>query len=129
MLGYLGKLSNILLKRGASQAKPEGGGCMSTESEGAVRCLEGFYKELHLVKEVPVLNSVSVSVWSCPETANSLLYLETDLPGDVVVHWGVCRDDSTTWEIPSTPHPPETKVFKNKALRTLLQVYYQMQSF
>ncbi|KAK8604393.1 hypothetical protein V6N13_099337 [Hibiscus sabdariffa] len=40
---------------------------------------------------------------------------------DVVVHWGVCRDDATRWEIPAAPYPPETTLFKNKALHTLLQ--------
>lgn len=65
---------------------------------------------------------MSVSVRQCPDTAKNILYLETDLPGDVVVHWGVCRDDAKNWEIPAAPHPPETTVFKNKALRTLLKV-------
>lgn len=85
--------------------------------------MEGFYEELPIVKEVAVDNSISVSVKKCPETTKYLLYLESDLPGDVVVHWGACRDDTRKWEIPAAPHPPETTVFKNKALRTLLQVH------
>lgn len=75
-----------------------------------------------IAKEVSVYNKVSVSVKKCPETAKNLLYLETDLLPDVVVHWGVCRDNSKKWEIPAAPHPPDTVVFKDKALRTLLQV-------
>lgn len=75
-----------------------------------------------IAKEVAVYNSVTVSVKKCPETAKNLLYLETDLPRDVVVHWGVCRDDAKKWEIPAAPHPPDTVIFKDKALRTLLQV-------
>ncbi|KAL6508114.1 hypothetical protein OROHE_021656 [Orobanche hederae] len=49
------------------------------------------------------------------------LHIETDLPGDVVVHWGVCRDEGKNWEVPEEPYPPETIIFKNKALRTRLQ--------
>lgn len=75
-----------------------------------------------ITKEVAVFNKVSVSVKKCPETTKNLLYLETDLPRDVVVHWGVCRDDAQKWEIPAYPHPPDTVVFKDRALRTLLQV-------
>lgn len=127
IIGALGPLSSILLKTEPSQAKPKGSSSMFSGTE-EVQCLEGFYEELPLVKEVPIHNSVSVSVRNCPDTAKTLLYLETDLPGDVVVHWGVCRDGSKTWEIPAAPQPPETKVFKNKALRTLLQVYYLMQT-
>ncbi|KAF3971426.1 hypothetical protein ACB098_03G165000 [Castanea mollissima] len=46
---------------------------------------------------------------------------KTDLPGDVVIHWGVCLDGAKKWEIPSAPYPPETIAFKDKALRTRLQ--------
>lgn len=75
-----------------------------------------------IAKEVSVCNKVSVSVKKCPETAKNLLYLETDLLPDVVLHWGVCQDNSKKWEIPAAPYPPDTVVFKDKALRTLLQV-------
>ncbi|KAI4384241.1 hypothetical protein MLD38_002421 [Melastoma candidum] len=118
--GALGQLSNILLKTEATQEKPESSSCLSSESE-EVRCIEGFYEEILLVKEVPIQNSVNVSVRNSPDDTKTLVSLETDLPGDVIVHWGVCRDDSKTWEIPSAPQPAETIAFKNKALRTLLQ--------
>ncbi|XP_028792557.1 alpha-amylase 3, chloroplastic isoform X2 [Neltuma alba] len=83
--------------------------------------LEGFYVELPVTKEVSVNNSMSVSVRKCSETAKNILYLETDLPGDIVLHWGVCRDDARRWEVPPAPHPPETEVFKDRALRTKFQ--------
>lgn len=84
--------------------------------------LKSFCEEHPIVKEAFIDNSVKVSVSTCPETAKKLLYMETDLPGDVVVHWGVCKDDGKNWEIPSEPHPVKTTNFKNKALRTILQV-------
>lgn len=83
--------------------------------------LEGFQEELPIAKEVAVCNSITVSVRKCPDTANSVLYMETDLPGNVIIHWGVCRDDANKWEIPDST-PPYTLIFKDKALRTLLQV-------
>ncbi|RZB51779.1 Alpha-amylase 3, chloroplastic [Glycine soja] len=46
---------------------------------------------------------------------------ETDIPGDILLHWGVCRDNLKWWEIPPAPHPPETLAFKDRALRTKLQ--------
>ncbi|OIS95831.1 PREDICTED: alpha-amylase 3, chloroplastic [Nicotiana attenuata] len=117
--GPLGQLSNILLKPEAATSKGE-----SSSSDGSSvksKCLEGFFEEHVIVKETLVDNTVSVSVKHCPETAKNILCIDTDLPGNVVLHWGVCKDDAKTWELPATPYPAETVVFKNKALRTLLQ--------
>ncbi|XP_008446314.2 alpha-amylase 3, chloroplastic isoform X4 [Cucumis melo] len=118
--GALGQLSNLLVKT-ETNSKDQGSSSESGDTKEDKKSLEGFYEELPIVKEVAVDNSISVSVKKCPETTKYLLYLESDLPGDVVVHWGACRDDTRKWEIPAAPHPPETTVFKNKALRTLLQ--------
>lgn len=96
----------------------------SREAEQKSRSLEGFYEEQPIAKQVAFDNSVTVSVRKCPETAKNLLYVETDLPGDVFIHWGVCRDDAKTWEIPDAPHPPETVSFRDKALQTRLQVQH-----
>lgn len=112
----------MLLKAEESHPKGQDSSSVSGELNENIRCISGFYEEHSIVKHVPVDNSLNVSVKKCPETARNLLYLETDLFGDVVVHWGVCRDDNKAWEIPASPHPPETKQFKNKALQTLLQV-------
>lgn len=90
------------------------------------RLLKGFHEEHSIVKETIFDNSLSISVKRCPDTANNLLYIETDLPGDVVVHWGVCKDEGKKWEIPAEPYPAETLVFKDKALRTLLQVLFEI---
>lgn len=111
----------MLLKEG-SQPKGQDSSSQSRDSNQQKMRLRGFYEEQSIIKNIPFDNSVSVSVRKCPETAKNLLYLETDLPGSVVVHWGVCRDDNKRWEIPSAPHPPGTEEFKKKAMRTLLQV-------
>ncbi|GMP94115.1 hypothetical protein CsSME_00043690 [Camellia sinensis var. sinensis] len=119
--GALGQLSSVLLKSEGAHPKGED----SSESRypnQKNKSLEGFYEEHSIVREVLISNSVTVSVRKCPEMAKNLLYMETDLPGDVVVHWGVCKDDGKKWEIPAEPYPAETVVFKNKALRTLLKV-------
>lgn len=125
--GALRKLTNIFFKAETSNSQEKDSG----ESRGTkeqTRSLEGFYEELPIAKEIAVVNSVTVSVRKCPETAKNLLYLETDLPNHVVVHWGVCKDDSKRWEVPAAPHPPETVVFKDKALRTRLQVCITLSS-
>lgn len=121
-LGTLGELSNMVLKSKASHSKDQVSASHAQEPKQENKRLKGFCEEQPIVREVVVDNSVSVSVRKCPKTAKNLLYLETDLPGDVVVHWGVCRDDSRKWEIPPAPYPSETILFKNKALRTSLQV-------
>lgn len=111
ILDAVDQLPNMVLKADASY-----------DSKNENRRLEGFYEVQPIVKEVSVSNMVNVAIRKFPDAANIVLHLETDIPGDVVVHWGVCRDDAKTWEIPAVPYPPETDVFRNKALRTLLQV-------
>lgn len=122
ILGAFGQLSNLLLKSEVVDTKSEENSSKFGEPS-LKRPLEGFYVEHPTVKESFVDNSVKVSLRQCPETSKNLLYMETDLPGDVVVHWGVCRDEGKNWEVPAEPHPDETITFKNKALRTLLQVH------
>ncbi|KAG6713132.1 hypothetical protein I3842_05G136400 [Carya illinoinensis] len=119
--GALGPLSNLLIKAEVSRANGSESSNESREAEQKSRSLEGFYEEQPIAKQVAFDNSVTVSVRKCPETAKNLLYVETDLPGDVFIHWGVCRDDAKTWEIPDAPHPPETVSFRDKALQTRLQ--------
>ncbi|XP_040374563.1 alpha-amylase 3, chloroplastic-like [Rosa chinensis] len=121
--GALGKLSNLFYKAESSNSQNKNSSNESRGTKEETSSLEGFYEELPIAKKIAVVNLVTVSVRKCPETAKNLLYLETDLPDHVVVvHWGVCKDDAKRWEIPAAPHPPETVVFKDKALRTRLQV-------
>lgn len=112
----------MFVKAESSHSKDQDSSNESRDPQQKTRRVEEFYEELPIAKEIAVNNSVTVSVRKCPETAKNLLCLETDLPDHVVVHWGVCRDDTKRWEIPAAPHPPETVVFKDKALRTRLQV-------
>ncbi|CAA2955276.1 alpha-amylase 3, chloroplastic [Olea europaea subsp. europaea] len=115
-LGPLRQIFNMLLKPEAANSK-EDIVKLSLQKRG----LQGFYEEQAIVKETLVDNSVVVSVRHGLETAKNLLYIETDLPGDVIVHWGICKDESKAWEFPSEPYPPETSRFKDKALQTLLE--------
>ncbi|XP_010256483.1 PREDICTED: alpha-amylase 3, chloroplastic-like [Nelumbo nucifera] len=116
--GALGQIPSILLKPEKPTHEEDTG---ETDDKKQNKCLEGFYEEHPIFKEVPVQNYMTVSVRKCPDKDKNLIHLDTDLPGDVIVHWGVCRDDDKKWEIPAAPHPPQTQVFKKKALRTLLQ--------
>ncbi|CAN0925896.1 Alpha-amylase 3, chloroplastic [Linum grandiflorum] len=108
-------LSNPLLKSTTQDAISD-----HNDGKGEDQKLEGFYEEQTITKHTAIENSLSVLVRRCPETSRNLVHLETDLPA-AVVHWGVCRDDEKNWEIPPGPHPPETILFKEKALRTSLQ--------
>ncbi|CAK9172203.1 unnamed protein product [Ilex paraguariensis] len=119
--GALGPLSNMLLKSEVPHSTGEDSSSYSREPNQQNRCLERFYEECSIVKEALVDNLLSVSVRRCQQTSKNLVYIETNVPGDVVVHWGVCKDESKKWEIPAEPYPAGTTVFKKKALRTLLQ--------
>ncbi|KAL9246416.1 hypothetical protein vseg_019954 [Gypsophila vaccaria] len=119
--GSLGQLSNLNLNGEGSQQSGKENDEAPSESPVANKPLEAFNVELPISKTIPVSNSLSVSVKKCAETSKHLIHLETDLPGNVIVHWGVCLNNSKKWELPLTPHPPNTEVFKNKALRTQLQ--------
>ncbi|XP_057777113.1 alpha-amylase 3, chloroplastic isoform X2 [Salvia miltiorrhiza] len=115
--GDLGQISNLPLETESADGK----GNDIKESNLEKRPLQGFYEEHSVFKEICTDNLMSVSVSHCTEKDKHLLYIETDLPGDVVIHWGVCRDEGKNWEVPAEPYPPETIIFKNKALQTLLQ--------
>lgn len=124
LIGILGKISNMLPKSEEKVHKSQDNRSESRDQQENSQ-LEGFYVELPIKKEVSINNSVNVSIKKCfeSEIVKNLLFFETDLPGDVVLHWGVCRDDSRRWEVPPPPHPPETAAFKDRALRTQLQVH------
>ncbi|KAL1213666.1 Alpha-amylase 3 [Cardamine amara subsp. amara] len=119
--GALGKLSNILLKADEPGAKVQEKSKSSSDSTKERKGLEEFYEEMPISKHVSDDNSVSVTARKCPETSKNIVTVETDLPGDVTVHWGVCKNGSKKWEIPAEPYPEETILFKKKALRTRLQ--------
>lgn len=119
--GALGKLSNIVVKPDEPGADVQEKGKSSSGSTKEGKGLEEFYEEMPISKHVAGDNSVSVTARKCPETSKNIVSIETDLPGDVTVHWGVCKNGNKKWEIPAEPYPEETSLFKNKALRTRLQ--------
>lgn len=121
-LGALGKFSNIILESDEPGAEVQDKSKSSSDVTKERKGLEEFYEEMPISKHVADDNSVTVTARKCPETSKNVVTIETDLPGDVTVHWGVCKNGSKKWEIPEKPYPEETSLFKNKALRTRLQV-------
>lgn len=121
-VGALGQTSNTLVESEATEDKAHENNSESENPKEGSSQVKSFYVELPVTKEVTVNNSISVSIKKCLKTAKNLLDLETDVPGDILLHWGVCRDDLRKWEAPPAPHPPETVAFKDKALRTQLKV-------
>lgn len=116
------QISNGLLKLEATDDKVQDNNRVSESPKLESSQVEGFSVELALTKEVTLNNSISVSIKKSSETAKNILELETDIPGDVFLHWGACRDDLRKWEAPPAPHPSETVAFKETALRTKLKV-------
>jgi len=84
--------------------------------------ISGFYQEFQIIKSEYTQNFVTVTVKRDNKTHKRLVEFDTDIPGEVILHWGVCRDNNMTWEIPPEPHPPTTRIYRQKALQTLLQV-------
>ncbi|CAK8561509.1 unnamed protein product [Lathyrus sativus] len=115
------QISNALLKSEATDDKVQDNNSESESPKLESSQVEGFSVELPLTKEVTVNNSINVSIRKCSETAKNILDLETDIMGDIFLHWGACRDDLRKWEAPPAPHPPETIAFKDTALRTRLK--------
>ncbi|KAF6155684.1 hypothetical protein GIB67_007121 [Kingdonia uniflora] len=119
-VGSFGQISTLLLNPKGSHLQKKDSG-KSKDLEHVSKRVEGFYEEYSIVKDVPVKNGMTVTVKNCVEKNKNFVHFETDLSGDVVLHWGVCRNNDRRWEVPATPHPLETKIFKKNALRTTLQ--------
>ncbi|XP_029127408.1 alpha-amylase 3, chloroplastic isoform X2 [Cajanus cajan] len=117
--GNLGQISEMFFKSRADRDERSESRVPEKENNQPER----FYEEVSVTKKVSVKNSISVSTKKCFESGQvkDLIHFETDLPGDAVLHWGVCRDDSKKWEVPPPPHPPGTVSFKGRALRTQLR--------
>ncbi|KAG1367590.1 alpha-amylase 3, chloroplastic [Cocos nucifera] len=120
-LGTFDQISSLLVKAEGSSSKPQ-----ETVGEAKVtkwqnRHIQGFYEEYSLLKQEYLQNFMTVTVRKSDKSDKNIVQFDTDIPGDVVVHWGVCRDNGKKWEIPPAPHPPATKIFRRKALQTLLQ--------
>ncbi|XP_028556674.1 alpha-amylase 3, chloroplastic isoform X2 [Dendrobium catenatum] len=118
--GPFDQMSNFLLKPDVSHSKDEGSNPDILDPLRNRIRISDFYEEYALITEEFVLNTVTVTVISSEEDKN-LVYFDTDMPGDVIIHWGVCRNDIKNWEIPPAPFPPSSKIFRQKALQTLLK--------
>ncbi|PWA70799.1 alpha-amylase-like 3 [Artemisia annua] len=119
--GLSGQFSSTVFQSKDTQSEDENKNGNLKESVQQKISIESFCEEHSIVKETLVTNSMSVYMKKSSEASNHIVHIETDIPGDVIVHWGVCKDESKKWEIPSEPFPVNTSIFKNKALRTQLQ--------
>jgi alpha-amylase len=118
--GALGHLSNVLQKPEGPIAEPHK--TVPDDKGSRTKHISGFYEEYPILKTVYVQNFITVNVRENNGTTKHAVEFDTDIPGEVIIHWGVCKDNTMTWEIPPEPHPPATKIFRQKALQTMLQV-------
>ncbi|PKA50955.1 Alpha-amylase 3, chloroplastic [Apostasia shenzhenica] len=113
--GSLNQLSNFLMKHDVSDFEDQ-----ENNSNIHQILMKDYYEEYSVIKAEFAQNSLTVTVKS--GGANKMLvYFDTDVPGDVTIHWGVCKDKNIRWELPSAPFPPSTRIFRQKALQTALQ--------
>ncbi|KAF5754834.1 putative glycosidase [Helianthus annuus] len=111
----VGRLSSMMIQSEETHSETENKNDNSKES------VKGFHVEHPIVQETAVENAMNVHIKRCLKTSKYLVNMETDIPDDIIVHWGISTDGSNKWEIPSGPYPANTNLFKNKALRTQLQ--------
>ncbi|KAK1437766.1 hypothetical protein QVD17_03564 [Tagetes erecta] len=109
-----GQVSSVMIQSEDTRSEGEYKNGNSKES------VKSFFEEHPIVKETVVESSMNVYIKRCSKTSKHLVNIETDIPDDVIVHWGISKDESKKWEIPSGPYPANTYLFKNKALRTQL---------
>lgn len=119
--GALSQISSLLIKPEESPSNAQENDDESEDNKLEVRLIEGYFEEYPISKEVPVQNSITVTVKKIKDADKNEIEFDTDVPGKVVIHWGVCRGSSRSWQIPSPPYPPKSKIFRKKALQTLLQ--------
>ncbi|WOL02990.1 alpha-amylase 3, chloroplastic [Canna indica] len=119
--GALNQISSLLPKAEGSSSKQKDSAGEVRDTMIQNRHISQFSEEISISKQLLVTNSMTVSVRKSDDTDKKIIQFDTDLPGDVIVHWGVCTNDGRKWVIPSTPHPPTTKIFRQKVLQTLLQ--------
>lgn len=120
--GSFDQISNFLLKPDISYSKDQESNPDLQDPLLNHIYVSDFDEEYSIIKEEFILNSVTVTVRKSSEAEKNLVYFDTDVPGEAIIHWGVCRNDMKNWEIPPAPFPPSSKIFRQKALQTLLQV-------
>lgn len=88
-----------------------------------------FNEDYTIVKEEPIQNSMTVTVRSDKNSDKNIVEFDMDIPGHVVLHWGVYLDESKNWHVPPPPYPPATKLLRKNALQTLLEVMQEYVDF
>ncbi|KAK3161754.1 hypothetical protein QOZ80_1BG0081010 [Eleusine coracana subsp. coracana] len=114
-----GTLGPVMKEHEGSNAQPQKTVPGNADLSG--KHILGFCEEYPILKSDYVQNFVTVTVRKDNETHKKLVEFDTDIPGEVIIHWGVCKGNTLAWEIPPEPHPPTTKIFRQKALQTSLQ--------
>lgn len=120
--GILDWMSGMFLKPEESPPQAPENGSEIEDANHSNQRGDGVCKEYKLSKETVLENFLKVSVHKNTEEKLNLVSFDTDLPGDVVLHWGVCKDDAKRWEILlQSEYPSDTIVFRRRALQTTLQ--------
>lgn len=120
--GILDQVSGLFLKSKISSPEAMENRSDIADSNHSNQGNDGVCKEYKLVKETIVENFLKVSMQKNKEKKMSLVSFDTDLPGDVVLHWGVCKDNAKRWEIfVNGQYPSNTNVFRSRALQTTLK--------
>jgi alpha-amylase len=82
-----------------------------------------YNEDYTIVKEEPAQNSMTVTARKSDKNSDkNIVELDTDIPGHVVLHWGVYMDGTENWHVPPPPYPKATKLLHKNALQTLLEV-------
>lgn len=119
--GILDWMSGMFLKPEESPPQALENGSETEDVNPGNQMGDDVCKEYRLSKENVLENFLRVSVQKNTEEELNLVSFDTDLPGDVVLHWGVCKDDAKRWEILQGEYPSDTIVFRRRALQTTLQ--------
>lgn len=89
-----------------------------------------FNEDYTIVKEEPVQNSMTVTVRKSDKNSDkNIVEFDTDIPGHVVLHWGVYMDESKNWHAPPPPYPKATRPLRKNAVQTLLEVMQEKVDF
>ncbi|KAG0488853.1 hypothetical protein HPP92_007664 [Vanilla planifolia] len=118
--GSFDQIANLLLKPGVSHCIDEESNPNVIDPMQKLKHNSDIYEEYSIIKEEFSQNYLGVTVRRSSEADKTLFYFDTNVPGDVIIHWGVCKDEKEYGNTPS-PFPPSTTVFRQKALQTILQ--------
>ncbi|KAJ4806928.1 Alpha-amylase [Rhynchospora pubera] len=115
------QISNMLRKHEESDPAPAP--ILEDNSDtSSKKPIIAFHEDYTVIKEEPVQNSMTVTVRKSDKSSDkNIVDVDTDIPGHVVLHWGVYMNESKNWHVPPPPYPPATKVLRKSALQTLLE--------